>query len=454
MPGQEADQGRAAELFLARGSEVARLEGSEFIDAYVIEIQSPVPLTPDIQPDDLIVKAEYAEFLEQTRLAELRPNVDINLTAPGQYKKLVEQIQVQQAHLCEEKGCDISPEEAVLYWYEKYYLPLSEAICERGLLRWFPHRTVADLVLWVSDHREELELELGWAIRAEAAVTDLAVRQSHKAQSREEAVGTWRQAHMIDRYTENLFRDILVPVSGSEAGWCAVEQAIAVAAREDARLFGLHVIKSARSKNTAETRQMKKTFDESCQKAGVDGKFLVESGDIVEKICQRALLTDLVVLDTAHPPAEGLSSLGSGLRSIVWHCSRPILTVHQNVSCMDRAMLAFDGSPKSKEALFVATYMAEKWMTKLTVVALTDGDRVPPTVLDYPREYLELHEVEAEFILTEGPIDVLHRLMHEHDINILLMGGYSVSQFQEVVRGGSAVNYMLRENHCPIFICR
>ncbi len=432
---------------------IARQEGVEFIDAHVIEVQTPVPLTPDIQPDDLIVKAEHAEFLEYTRLPDLRPNVDISLTAPGQYKKLIEQIQVQYVLSRQEKGCDVPHEEAVLCWYDTYYLPMAEAICERGLLRWFPNRTVADLVLWVSEHREELEKELGWSVRPDAAVTDLAVRQSSRAQSREEAIGTWRQSRLIDRYTENLFRDILVPVSGSPASWYAVEQAKEIALRESARVYGLHIVKSAKDKKTDEIRDLQARFEESCKNAGVEGGFLVETGDIPGKICERALLTDLVVLNSSHPPAEGLTSLSSEIRSIVWRCARPLLTVNQNVSCMDRAFLAFDGSPKAKEALFVATYMAEKWMTRLTVVAITDGDRVPPNVFDYPRAYLDLHEVEAEFILTGGPIDALHRLMDEHNINILIMGGYSVPVFQEVMKG-SAVNYVLRENHCPVFICR
>jgi nucleotide-binding universal stress UspA family protein len=432
---------------------IARQNGMKLIDAYVIEIQTKVPLTPDVQPDDLIVKAEYAEFLEQTRLAELRPNVDITITAPGQYAKLKEQIEIQCFCSAQEKGCDVPFEEAALCWYDEIYLPMLEAIRERGLLRWFPNRTEADLVLWVSEHRSALEEELGWAVRPDAAVTDLAVRKSNRAGSQEEAVGTWRQAHMFDRYTERLFRDVLVPFSGSPASWCAVEQAMAVATRDEAHVYGLHIVKSEKDKDTAETRGMGAHFKEICRAAGVDGSFVVENGDVTHKVCERALLADLVVLNAAHPPAEGLSSLGSGLRSIVWRCARPILTVNENVSPLDRALLAFDGSPKSKEALFVATYLAEQWMTRLTVLALTDGDRVPPNVLDYPRAYLELHEIEAEFIMSSGPIEALHRVMDEHKINILLMGGYSVPAVQEVMVG-SAVNFMLRENHCPIFICR
>jgi len=33
------------------------------------------------------------------------------------------------------------------------------------------------------------------------------------------------------------------------------------------------------------------------------------------------------------------------------------------------------------------------------------------------------------------------------------MGGYSLSALEELLKG-SAVDIMLREHHCPIFICR
>src|SRR5574339_401910 len=45
---------------------IARQEGWKTMQAHVIEVRTDIPLTPDIQPDELIVKAEYAGFLEQT----------------------------------------------------------------------------------------------------------------------------------------------------------------------------------------------------------------------------------------------------------------------------------------------------------------------------------------------------------------------------------------------------
>ena len=56
---------------------------------------------------------------------------------------------------------------------------------------------------------------------------------------------------------------------------------------------------------------------------------------------------------------------------------------------MDNALLAFDGSSKSKEALFVATYLAEKWTTRLMVLTVGEGACLN-SVQEYARSYLEL----------------------------------------------------------------
>jgi len=60
---------------------IARQEKFATIEARVIEFQTDITLTPDIQPDDLIIKAELVEFLGVTRIHEARPNVDLSVTS-------------------------------------------------------------------------------------------------------------------------------------------------------------------------------------------------------------------------------------------------------------------------------------------------------------------------------------------------------------------------------------
>lgn len=430
---------------------IARQESFDVIEAHVIEVKTEVPLTADIQPDDLIIKSEYAEFLAETGLARLHPGVDLSVSVPGQYGKLLEHIQVHRYYMGLDLQRDVPFEEAVCDWYDSVYMSLIEPARERGLCRYFPGRTETDLYLWVSEYKVALETETGWCITPEAAITELAARENPNGSL--EDTGSFRTAKIFDRYIDRLFGEILVPITGTEEGWQALEQAILVARHENASLHGLHVIppRLKLTPDSPEAVSIREQFTRRCEEAGLYASLAVEKGTIARRVCERALLTDLVVLNVAHPPQPGISSLNSGLRSIIWRCARPILTVSGSASQMERAMLAFDGSQKSREALFVATYLAEKWKTHLTVLTLgADGQS---SAQDYAREYLELHEIEADFIQRAGSFDMFLQIMQERQIDLSIMGSYGSNAMKEVFFG-SAVNYMLRESCCPLLICR
>ena len=76
----------------------------------------------------------------------------------------------------------------------------------------------------------------------------------------------------------------------------------------------------------------------------------------------------------SYPPSTGIKALASNIRTLITRASRAILALPGKVSSLDHALLAFDGSPKSKEALFVATYLAEQWKTKLTIFTGLDDE--------------------------------------------------------------------------------
>ena len=131
---------------------VARERGQEFVDAYVIEIEIPVPLTTDDQLEDLDLKAEYADFLEQTRIDKVRPGSEIELTLPGEYDRLLEHISVHRWYLGEGQGSEVSYEEAVASWYDNVYSPMIALIDQHHLIENFPDRTAADLYLWIIEY--------------------------------------------------------------------------------------------------------------------------------------------------------------------------------------------------------------------------------------------------------------------------------------------------------------
>ena len=427
---------------------IARQEKFRTIEANVTEVQTSIPITADTQAEDLIIKAEYAEFLNTTHIMDLLPNVDLSVTVPGQYQKLMEQIVAQECLLEQSGKMGLPFEEAVADWYDNVYIPLAEAIRDRGLLRWFPGRTITDLYVWISDNLNALEKELGWEIHSNAAITDLILEKSIKSEP-----GSWRKSRTLSRYTENLFLDILVPLSGGEESWDSLDQAILIAKRENAKIHGLHIVDTKEKATKPEAQNVKTRFEETCRENGVLGSLVIEAGDVTRKICERAVLTDLVVVKIINPPGEGLSVLRSPFRTIIESSSRPLLTVPSKASQFKRALLAYDGTDRAREALFVATYLAEMWKTELIVYTAVDS-LVKADHQDYVQRYLDIHEVQAEYILSEmGAMDHLKKIVAERQADLVLMGSYGVSMLRQVF-AGSALDYMLRESRVPTFICR
>jgi len=427
---------------------IANQEGATSIEARVIEFKTDIKLTPDVQPDDLIIKAEYVEFLDATRIHEARPNVDLSVTSCCQYDTLLEQIHVSQYLLQEEGKTDVSLQDAAASWYDTTYIPLAEAIRDRGLLHWFPGRTITDLYIWIAENRAALEKEQGWEIQSDIAATDLILERSVRSEP-----GSWRKARAVTRYTDHLFMDILVPLSGDAESWDSLEQAIIIAKREEAKIHGLHIVDSKEKVESPNALAVQAQFNKICTDANVDGKLFIEAGEITKKICDRATMTDLVVLKIVHPPLGGLSSFASPFRNIIINSSRPVLGVPAKATQFGRALLAYDGSDRSKEALFVATYIAEIWKTELLVFTALDGSRATADVQDHVRKYLDIHEVEAEYIISaHGAMDYLKQTAEAREVDLVLMGSHGGSTLQQVFNG-SALDYMLRESKVPIFIC-
>jgi hypothetical protein len=140
---------------------VAKANGLDTIEAHVMEIESRVPITPEEDIDSLIIKAEYARFLEATHLDATRPDQRIELTEPGRYRILLEHIEVNRYYLGQTLNREPSLEEAAASWYDTVYLPVVEAIRDTEILQQFPDRTEADLYLWIAYHRELLKDRYG-----------------------------------------------------------------------------------------------------------------------------------------------------------------------------------------------------------------------------------------------------------------------------------------------------
>jgi nucleotide-binding universal stress UspA family protein len=452
---------------------VARELGLSHIQAYVTEVRAKVPLSAGTSPDALILMAEYTEFLEVTALDVLRPDADLTVTAPGKYPKLLEHIDVHRYFMGVEQQREIPYQEAVGHWYDEVYLPVVQIIQEQAILLDFPERTESDLYLWLGDYRAALTEELGWLVEPELAVADLAEKFGTRQRSMvsrlgnkimsavapadltaSPAPGQSRRTLLPRRRLDRLFPDILVPLSGEEVGWYALEQAIEIARHEGSRLHGLHVVADEKRLAGEAAAQVADRFKWRCGEMGVEADFALAAGNVARLIVERARWADLVVLNVAHvPPAQSLARLSSGFRTLLRRSPRPLLATPGTTSSLKRALLAYDGSAKADEALFVATYLASRWQTPLMVASVTENGRLAANPLARAEQYLVEHGVAAGYIELNGDAaTALLTTAAEYECDWLLMGGYGQNQVLEVVVG-SELDKVLRQADRPVLIC-
>jgi len=452
---------------------IARQLEAPTISAYITEVKTRVSLTADDDPNELICKSRYAEFLERTNLDKLRPDADLLMTFGAHYSVLLDHIDVHHYYMGLDYQRDVSYEEAVAHWYDDVYMPVVEMIREQGIMRNFPERTEADMYVLLAEHRAELKDALGWDVDAGTAVTDLQRKNKPGAALSRflevvrpdelefgPAAGQWRQERLSQRGLSCLFEETLVAISGQPEDWRVLDQAIVLMQRENGRLHGVY-ISDAKDEEVAEetVAPIRAEFYARAKAAGVQANFSVEFGNVARQVVSLAAFSDLVMLALNRPPGLSiLKRLASGLQTILKRTPRPVMVVPTAASPLQHALLAYDGSPKAEEALFVATYLASRWQTQLSVVTVSSNGNgkldAAKRIQSRAKTYLSLAGVEANYLLSVGPAaQTLLETAESQHVDFMIMGGFGLSSMKSLVLG-STLNRVLLEYRQPILICR
>jgi hypothetical protein len=126
---------------------VAREQGQDFIDAWVIELHVPVPIGSLDELEAWVWRQDAFDFAARTGLTS------VELSVCGQYEKLLEHIEVHRWFLGNERNTCVAWDEAVRSWHEHVYRPVVEVVRSCAVLADFPGRTEADLYLWLIEHQ-------------------------------------------------------------------------------------------------------------------------------------------------------------------------------------------------------------------------------------------------------------------------------------------------------------
>jgi len=450
---------------------VARQQGAQSIQAYVTEVKSDVQMTPDTKIDDLILMTEYADFLERSKINTSLPQADLMVSVPGKYPEIEEHIAVHRYFMGIEQQKEVPISEAQAHWYVHVYLPVIGLIRAKNMLRDFPGRTEMDMYLWLAEQQAAIRNEIGGsAAHLSQAANDLIDRYSLRKKNVAVRVidalipepfdsgrkpGTWREGVLTKRSEDSLFEDVLIPVNGKEDGWFAFDQAVTIARRENARISGLHVVRTEADVYSSTTLSIQNDFNQRIEHTGITGQMNIVVGRVTQKIIDFARWHDLTILNLTYPPENTpLSRLKSGIRNLIIRCPTPVLATPNTTCPLDTLMLAFDNSPKAYEALFLSAYMAGKWNSRLIVLCVAEEKSIGEQYQTIANDYLITHGINVEYCIRFGiPGRVIVDTAYEQGADLVLMGGYRRSPVIQAVLDNT-VDQVLRKIHLPVLLCQ
>jgi len=121
---------------------------------------------------------------------------------------------------------------------------------------------------------------------------------------------------------------------------------------------------------------------------------------------------------------------------------------------MNNLLLAYDGSRKGNEALFVSAYLGKRYGKKLTVLVVEDDEVKGRKLIKMAQDYLGDCCEKSIFLHQAGKAcDEILNVAAEMQADMILMGGYGHSPILEALVG-STVDGVLRGSPVPVVICQ
>jgi nucleotide-binding universal stress UspA family protein len=121
---------------------------------------------------------------------------------------------------------------------------------------------------------------------------------------------------------------------------------------------------------------------------------------------------------------------------------------------LERPLLAYDGSPKAEEALYIGAHISSMWNKQLVAVNIQEQGRTRPDTLAHAKQYLDDQGSRAIWLERHGQVaSQILKTASEYESDLIIMGGYGFNPLIEIALG-SAVDEVLRRSYIPVLVCR
>jgi nucleotide-binding universal stress UspA family protein len=277
------------------------------------------------------------------------------------------------------------------------------------------------------------------------------------------------------------YRSLLVHLDNSEHTQQRLDVALRIARQFGAQVQGLYSTFTPDSRaffvmaGTAEyyaehlrrreerRSALERLFHGECRRAKVTGQFLRTEGHGNKAVAQHARLVDLVIAGQTDPNDPESFIDDHFVEHLVMAAGRPVLLVpYAGVfpSIGSRILVAWDGGREAARAAYDAVpFMTHaKQSTVVTVQGAADegpGERIrgADIALTLARHDAVVDVLELEGLTDSRVGDTLLSCAYERGCDLLVMGAYGHSRWQEAVMGG-ATKAILQSMTIPVLMSR
>ncbi len=179
------------------------------------------------------------------------------------------------------------------------------------------------------------------------------------------------------------------------------------------------------------------------------------SGIPVDEICQKAQISDLVILGIRGEYERWRNKmLGATVESVTRQINATVLLVDKQFTPFEQIICGYDGSTFAGKALQFAAFTALSLKMPLEVVTVLEADKAQE-VLKEAEQYLKAWEIQYKLRQESGEVaEVLVGIQNSAPVpSLTVIGSYGHSRLREAILGSTTVEVM-RKAKKPILLAK
>jgi nucleotide-binding universal stress UspA family protein len=278
---------------------------------------------------------------------------------------------------------------------------------------------------------------------------------------------------------ENNLDSILVALDGSRPSQTAASLAIEIAQRESLLIQGLYIVNdvlvldpygSLEKEIGIQQNELLSSderarllegqgdtalrwLEDRCQAKGVPVRADLMFGGMPELIIAKAQTTRLLAMGRRGPShAQDATYLGSHFRAVAHHTLAPLLIGGDELSPIQRVLLAYDDSMPARHALSWANLLQHIWQSHLLVLSVADDDTPTRWLKEMEENVSDSGLTNYRFIGRQGdPATQIVQTVVDEKVDLIVMGSYQHGALLEWFTD-STLDRVLRNTPLPLFV--